>query len=75
MNTTQRQQEATHVVQGSMPAEGRQSAPQNRLQFWPADSEMETRSSALLQEVLTELDKEGAVQDRLAGYRAESQGE
>ena len=43
-------------------------------QFWPADSGTETGSDALLQESLTELEQ-GSVQERLAGYRSETQGQ
>ena len=71
MNNTirTRRQNGTRVV------EGQRIEPQDWSQFWPADSETETGGDALIQEVMTGLDQEGAIQDRVAGYASESQGE
>jgi hypothetical protein len=69
-----RKQDGPRFVQGTMPAEGQRAEPQNWSQFWPADSETET-GDALIREALTGLEREGSIQDRLAGYRSESQGE
>ena len=69
------QEGVTQFVQGTAPAESQRAEPQNWSQFWPADLETQTGSDALTLEILTGLEKEGTIQDRLAGYRSESQGE
>jgi hypothetical protein len=68
-------QNGTRSVQKTTLAENQRAEPQNWSQFWPVDSATETRSDALMREVLTGLEREGSIQDRLAGYRSESQGE
>jgi len=68
-------QNGTRSVQKTTQAENQRAEPQSWSQFWPADSATETRSDALMREVLTGLEREGSIQDRLAGYRSESQGE
>lgn len=60
---------------GTRVVEGQRIEPQNWSQFWPADSTAEMGGDALIQEAMTGLDQEGAIQDMEAGYRSESQGE
>ena len=58
-----------------MPAASRPSEPQNLTQGWLTDSETQARCDALIREVLTGLEKEESVQNIVAGYQSESQGE
>ena len=75
MTKTQQTPEVTRFVQGTLPVEGCPPELQNWTQPGPADSETQANCDALIREVLSGLEEEGTAQDRLAGYRRESQGQ
>jgi hypothetical protein len=57
-------------------SQGQRSQTQDWSQFWPrTETTSQTATETVIQEMLTDFDRRGAVQDRLAGYRSESQGE
>jgi hypothetical protein len=68
-------QNGTQFVQGTMRKEGQRAEPQNRSHSRSADLAAETDYDALIREVLEENEREGTVQDRLAGYMSQSEGE
>jgi hypothetical protein len=75
MNTTDRQPSVTQFVQGSMTTTGNPPGGSSGPPTWPSNSESQARCDALVQEVLAELQNEASVENRVAGYQSESQGE
>jgi hypothetical protein len=68
-------QSNTQFPRGTTPVESQTGWPQIGSQFLPADSATATDIDALIQEFLTRLGRDRGVEDELAGWRSESQGE